>query len=225
MDKKLLFLHIPKTAGTTLVRLIQKNYPNHACRGLYDQDSFEEDFSTAIADESVKAIYGHFFYPEIVDRHINQLYLFTFLRNPVKREVSNYLHLKYSSVKEHQEWAAQWASFGDYLKSKQALNHQTRVLSGIGPFEEFRANLPQAFQQAQANLNKMGLIGISEKFATSVKLISRELNWAYLVTSKENVNKHRLEARYLRLRYRREIEAVTQYDKKLYQQALNQLKG
>ena len=90
------------------------------------------------------------------------------------------------------------------------------MLSGMGPFADFKDNQAKAFEMAQANLVNMNQVGLSEKFATSVKQIGRELNWQFTKATKENVNKQWLEARYLTLRYRRQIEAVTAYDQRLY---------
>lgn len=219
MEKKLLFLHIPKTAGTSVVRLIERNYPQEACQSLYNQETFEDNLRAGLKNPKVKALYGHFFFQPIFRDLKEELYLFTFLRQPQSWQVSNYLHIKYSSDPYHQAWRAQWNSFSDYLDDKQANNRQTRMLSGTLAYKHFAADLPAALARAKENLQLMQAVGFSEKFGASIKKISTDLGWKQHSSLRENVNNHRLEARYLSLRYRKKLERVCYYDQQLYNYA------
>jgi hypothetical protein len=57
---KHVFLHIPKTAGTTLTGIIQRNYSNSAIKELYNPLQFEADLASGLSDPNVQMMFGHF---------------------------------------------------------------------------------------------------------------------------------------------------------------------
>jgi hypothetical protein len=58
--KKLVFIHIPKTAGTSLRLLLESNYKETERRAIYSHQDLDEQLASALNDPKVKCIYGHF---------------------------------------------------------------------------------------------------------------------------------------------------------------------
>lgn len=214
MNSSVLFLHIPKTAGTAVVRHLENNIPDHLRCPIYEGTALDRDFQPLLTKDSLKAVYGHFYWQPSFRQE--ELYSFTFLRLPQHREVSNYLFLRSSPDPEHRRWCKEWRHFGDYLQSKQALNHQTRMLSGMGQFAYFREHQQEALQRAKKNLYSFDRIGFQEDFHGSLSAISSDLGWPLPRRQRHNSGPRKYHARWLLLRYRKELNLVTRQDQELY---------
>lgn len=214
MNSPVLFLHIPKTAGTAVVRHLETHIPEPQRYPIYEGTALDRDFQPLLSRESPKALYGHFYWQPIFRQE--GLYSFTFLRKPQYREVSNYLFLRSSSNPEHRRWCKEWRHFGDYLQSKQALNHQTRMLSGMGQFAYFRDHQQEALERAKENLGSFDRIGFQEEFYRSFSAISQDLGWAQPARQRHNSGPQKYRARWLLLRYQKALKRVTQLDQELY---------
>ena len=90
----IIFLHIPKTAGTTLHHIINRQYRQ---RQLYVYDNSREDALDAFINlspqtkASLKLIRGHLSYG--LHEHLPGTHsYFTFLRDPVDRVLSHYYY-------------------------------------------------------------------------------------------------------------------------------------
>jgi hypothetical protein len=209
-----LFLHIPKCAGTALVRLIEENFPPVMRVPLYQGTHLDDDFSPWFKQGASKALYGHFYCQDSFFR--SDVYRFVVLRRPVERELSNYLFLRQSKDPEHRAWCQQWRHFGDYLQAKQALNHQVRMLSGMGHFAYFQAQQEEAFEKAKAHIQRFSRIGFTECLQESVAALAQDLGWQTTSTKRHNVGRKRWQVPFLKWRYRRALEEVTQLDQALY---------
>jgi hypothetical protein len=90
--KPLIFLHIPKTAGTSLIELLARNFAVGETLRMTDVhrpvDHLATDVEIALA-EGKRLICGHFHYPVIAGLR-DAVMPFTLLRDPVDRIVSLY---------------------------------------------------------------------------------------------------------------------------------------
>jgi len=69
-SKKLVFIHIPKTAGTSLRLLLESNYREDERIGIYSHENLDQRLAEALADPKIKCIYGHFpLRPAVVETH------------------------------------------------------------------------------------------------------------------------------------------------------------
>lgn len=215
--KKLVFLHIPKTAGTTLTSIIERNYsaPNRVA--LYNAEHFQADLKSALANPEINMLYGHFVFNDILNDA--NFYLFTFLREPIACTVSNYIHLKNSPDPEHKEWMKSVKSFEDFLNLKLIFNWQTRHLSGQKYFADFVQDQNASLEMATKNLLRMNFVGITERFKESLLCLSSDLDWKKLRHKNQNVQQKNDEAQLLASKYREQILEKNQLDIALYKLA------
>src|SRR5947208_15108040 len=87
----LIFLHLPRTAGTTFVRILERQYGADAVLDLYDS-ALGEEVAALTELEQVCVITGHFYFGIHTDLS-GPCHYVTFLRDPVKRELCHNLFL------------------------------------------------------------------------------------------------------------------------------------
>ena len=219
MKKPALFIHIPKTAGTTLQHIISRNYAEDEIHAFYDAENQEAAIIKALQQRKSGILYGHFDLRESFQT--NPYFAFSFLRNPVDRVISNYLHIKYSNDALHKTWMAEVNDFTDFLKLPQGANWQSRFLAGFK--HQAPQNDTQLEAQALANAKKLDFIGITELFDVSICILATKLNWKKLGYGRQNVSEHKREFDDLKSTYEAEITAVNTIDLLLYEFGLKRL--
>ena len=122
LEEVCLFLHIPKAAGQTLYRILERNYPG-AGNWLFDPGNAQETLQQLQCMEEeprrqLRVCRGHF--PFGLHRIVNGPYTYvTILRHPVDRMISHYHYVKeygpahylYEAIRAH-GW-----SLGEYVSS------------------------------------------------------------------------------------------------------------
>lgn len=189
-----LFLHIPRTAGTTLNRLLERHFPPESVLALYSRDDFRENAAIE-ADRlaRVRLIEGHVL---LGDYERFTFYgvparVFTFLREPVSRVVSEY-HFLRTWPRQHMYALLDGGrvSLSEYVTSDHRLlrykgsNFMTRVLSGLDP----QARPGEALERAKANLrDRCVVFGLTEAFDASLLLLADALGLTDLLYERQNV--------------------------------------
>ena len=98
-SKKLVFIHIPKTAGTSLRLLLESNYTEAERAAIYSHQDLDENLTKALADPKIKCIYGHFpLRPVII---ASDATVVTLLREPIARSISHYNHYSKRMNEKH----------------------------------------------------------------------------------------------------------------------------
>ncbi|MCA0045095.1 sulfotransferase family protein [Celeribacter litoreus] len=89
-------LHIPKCAGSSLLRMAERGLPPTQ---LYQNTSFHKNFAQGRPEffeirnvAALRFIWGHFVHEEML-KYVEQPFLFTYLRDPEERLKSNYRFL------------------------------------------------------------------------------------------------------------------------------------
>jgi hypothetical protein len=170
-------MHIPKTAGTSLHKIIEKQYPKRSIHTLYPGSTEQlEALRTSAEKGTFRVVIGHFqfgiheWFPG-APRYI------TFFRDPVDQVISHYNHLINSDMPLHQEILGRNHSFESFLAHDWARNLQTSYLTHLSSSEVER-DPDDAFRRALAVLEDHFLgFGIVEDFAKSVRLIASKLRW------------------------------------------------
>lgn len=178
------FIHIPKTAGTSLRQVFIQN--ESKIHYLYDREQWKED----VASPSFKkpnVLYGHFEYGFTADAGSNQTYC-TFLRHPEKRVISHYKHILRSPGELHRKIASEISSLADFCEYPYARNLQTRLVSGIRDIDEFHKNPQEALEIAKANLESFACFGLTERFDESLLLFAEAFNWFKLPVPQQNTS-------------------------------------
>ncbi len=178
----LVFVHVPKTAGTSFRMALEHHLGADAMaydygpdsevtspvvmRHVYDRPDLRE-FKAAVQDGHVKVVCGHFFadkYRELFGPE-NSL---VFLRDPVQRLISEYRH--------YVTYNGYGKEFAEFYRDPAFINCQKRFVQGIP-------------------LDGYGLLGITERYKASLEMANRRFGWK-LMNLSFNLSRPALDATY-----------------------------
>lgn len=229
---QLFFLHIAKTAGTTLRSYLDgcfaptSIYPGYIWPELLDwplERLHEASF-----------VRGHFYYGLIANLWRTPPVCVTMLRDPVERTLSAYGHLKtHADHPEHRRTAsvALEDAVDDPWLSPHFLNAQTNMLTlrfePVFPFDPMAVRASIRQQQGGADAKAAGRIlasfawvGITERFEESLLLLCYELGLPVPAgLGRENVNLSRPRSEELSSAEHEALLRVNAADLKLYEGA------
>jgi hypothetical protein len=220
----LVFLHVPKTAGSTLRWIIHRQYPTDrtvTIDGLPGQfDAFQAQSENM--RRRVLCMVGHI--PFGVHRFLPQgARYITMLRDPVEWTLS--LH---SYIKRHPNLPGlqrarglDLESFVDFLVRSDICDMQTRVISGrlqlpdmLPPYEPLSDD---ALEDAKRNLRSdFECVGVVERFDESLLLMKRKFGWRKIYYRHVNVSNGRARRAELPRATVERILACHQRDVELY---------
>jgi Sulfotransferase family len=194
-----LFLHIPKTAGTTLKHIIFNQHASDQeykaeggwlVSGIYyhpaglhkvSRVSVSAKVKRALARDDLRAVTGHFSFG--IHRFLKKpcVYL-TILRHPVDRILSLYYHIKkYEGTALHEKIVSRRLGVEEFvlnLSCREADNDQTRRIAGLEP--EFGHCSKATLRKAEHNLRRyFSVAGVTELFDETLLLMKRTLGWAH----------------------------------------------
>jgi competence ComEA-like helix-hairpin-helix protein len=230
-----LFLHIPKTAGSTLSALVYENHSDPERRYFDDDDRFpgvwtfydgfsidealappSEDKVESLRDPGLRAVVGHFAFGLDALVPGPSTYV-TVLRDPVQRVLSLYAHEMLWFQDTHGILAG-GLSLESVLAGGAARdfdNGQVRRLCG-GDFA-FGACSPQHLARAKENLaTRFTLVGLTDRFDETVLILGRRLGWTSTLFVPKLVNRHRTAIVTPSEEALAEIAEVNRYDVELY---------
>jgi len=193
MPQPLFFLHIPKTAGTTLNKVLDDNLSPDNILDLYTDEQH-----AAIGDVTYEEIAeyslvrGHIFisdFKDILDGPV-PFRVFTFLRDPIERVISEFYFLKrWPKSHLHKYLNEKNISLGEYITSEDPMlrqrgrNNMTNSLSGvIDGSEDDRLEL--AWHHLK---DRFLTFGILERFDESLLMLKRLAGFDNAFYEKQNV--------------------------------------
>jgi hypothetical protein len=185
-DEQIIFIHIPKTAGTTLRDIIFAQYGETSVAPIYPEPIYMDvnEFK-ALADKDKKrarAIIGHigFGFHTNLGSHAKFSYA-TFVRDPMRRCVSLYNHLRNAQFKGKE--IQRDTLIGTYRP--QFNNMQTRLISGSNP--QHQDVTEGALDLAIENIEKhFSFVGVTERFDESFVLATFDLGWKLVAYDTRN---------------------------------------
>jgi hypothetical protein len=228
----LVFVHIPKTAGTTLRAVLNMNEPGSRSRALGNVFKGGGGFSKAPVErlrdgrgpslkESVRIVRGHF--PLGIREYLpkeRELRCFTFLREPADRTLSHFFAIRDVGGAYRLPPLSPQATLDDALQGGYVHdNLHTRMLCGDPePFGEVTEKM---LERAKENLREeLVFFGLTERFDESLVLAKRRLGLrAILYRSSGRVNPRRPRGDQIPAELRRAAERCNRYDIELYRYA------
>lgn len=195
MSELIFFMHLPRTAGTTLNAVLRNNFAPEEVLSVYKDTEYARCREMDPAElDRFRLVQGHLMPesyepPRLYGRRVR---MFTFLRDPLDRIVSEYHFLKswpanhlYAYLNENK------ISFRDYLTSRERLlehrgkNFVTRCLAGnlFAP----GISLDEELEQAKRHLEQsFCFVGVQERFDESLLLLAREIGLESLYYERRN---------------------------------------
>lgn len=220
----IVYLHIPKTAGSTLYRILENHYPFKNIYTIWQNGSLN-DFKQLEPKKraSILLLRGHFGYG--LSAHLPQKCTwFTILRHPIERTISYYHfirrsphHYCYDRVTQNN------LSLEEFLTSQMdtlADNGQTRLLANLQTGHEipFGQCTTETLNQAKHNLKaNMAVVGLTEFFDETLLLLQKAFGWHNIYYSRQNVSRNKLSQAELPGSTLEIIHQTNQLDAALYQ--------
>ena len=189
----IIFLHLPKTAGTTLNRLIEWEYPLSA---MYSIDPVLFEWSAAHLRKlplarlrKTRMFKGHMLFGlhEILPQPSTYI---TVLRDPVERVLSAFyfmrsyrLHPLYWKLRR-EKWTIE-----EFVQRSTRDNVQCKIIAGA----DYHAPCTEAIlEKASHHLNEhFSVVGLSERFEESLALMKLRFGWQLKSYSSFNVTRSR----------------------------------
>lgn len=191
----LIFPHIPKTAGTTLLHILEQVYPRsvqfHTFRGSRENRIGEFLGLSDVEKARYELVCGHMNFG--LHHYIpGPCTYVTFLRDPIQRVVSHYSWIT-RNPEHFLHDDCRLMSLREFVESRittEIDNGQTRVMAGVAnvppilcPLNGSHAQVPfgacgrDLLAQAMNNLDHMAVVGLVESFETSLTLVQSVLGW------------------------------------------------
>lgn len=219
MNPLIIFMHIPKTGGLTLRKIIDQQYMKneiyHISRGV-DVNKLKERLNNG----KIKAVYGHNRFG-IHKYFSNRLFTYiTLLRDPVERVISTYYYIL-ERPQNRLHHLAKEVTFKQFVEESYSEfhipvnNHQTRFLSG-----QKQPDLEMALKNMQQHFQ---VVGITEQYNESLFLMKKHFGWKNIYYEKINQTSSRPKAADLPESLIQLIESKNELDLALYNAAKKRL--
>jgi hypothetical protein len=229
------FLHIPKTGGTSLSKIIDQFYDPKQILPFKTWNELLTNWPIDVSE--IKLIRGHFGHGihHIFGRE-NMRY-FTTLRDPVERTISQYHHMTVDRL--HNNWVFDFPySRIERMLYKQpwiVANKQVRHLAfdsdviKINPPQPFYYGIHEEFLKekeweklfkiACENIDKFFFVGFLETFQESLNKLCDLMKWEKQEAIHENQLPNRPEIKRMPFRVVKKIKEINKWDLKLIEYA------
>jgi hypothetical protein len=195
-DQTIIFLHIPKTAGSTLIRVMEQQYRPEGVYSIVEPQDFQDLVGLSETKRAeFRLLKGH------MDFGCHELLpgpstYFTLLRHPIERVISHYYFMLQEPQYQYYDIiTASHMNLRKFIESEFDVmmdNVQTRMLSGKGSQLTFGTCTEEVLETAKKNLREhFTLVGLTEKFDETLLLLKRAFGWKNLFYTRRNVTTNR----------------------------------
>lgn len=230
---KLVFVHIPQTAGMTLRHVVYRQFKRRKRYTFAGEDYASRlDFIKLPEQErhnlQLVAGFTHYGVHQYlsVDGSADNVRYMTMIRNPVERIISQYYRIV-GNPDHHNYNSYRNLSVVEYAHLERKGEGQTRWLLGYRddtdkPLDAYELDdtLPEnALEIAKNRLkNDFDFVGIVEQFDVSILLMKQHYGWRNAYYAKRNINVHR--PRRIATNTYEQLKAYVKTDMELYQFAV-----
>lgn len=222
----LIFLHVPKAAGTTFQAILNRRYSPDQIFSIYSlhgKGSMEGLSKLPESErERILLLKGHF--PFGIHKYLpNPSRYIAILREPVDRVVSHYYFvLKTPGHHLHDAVKSKKMSLEEYVFSGITVetdNDQVRLLSGHSNEIGFGQCTRAMLEEAKRNIRDFfPVVGLTERFDETLLLMMTELGWtSYPVYHRRNVTRKRPLIENIPTKTINEIKKRNELDQELYE--------
>jgi hypothetical protein len=192
-----IFLHIPKAAGTTLHRIIEQQYRPQQIYStyptLFNPAASIEDFRRLSPERhaKVRMLKGHV--PYGVHAYLpGPAVYFTLLREPIDRVISFYYFIRQNPKHYlHEALIGQGLTLADYVERRLSTmtdNFQVRMLTNTMHDIPNGGCTADMLETAQRNLHAhFAVVGLSERFDETLMMLRRAFHWHRTYYIRQNV--------------------------------------
>jgi sulfotransferase famil protein len=197
----IIFTHVPRTAGTTLITILERQYRPDQQFYFYVREKFgttdealEEFMQLPEKKRSrLKVLQGHVSFG--LHRYYNRYTYIALFRDPVERVVSYYYYvINQPGHYLHNIVLANRMRLEEFVKaglSTEFDNIQTRQISGVEGVSYGKCT-GKMLEIAKLNLVRHYTIaGLTERFDETVMLMKQHFGWNYPLYSRRNVQKNK----------------------------------
>ena len=232
-NSRLFFVHIPKTAGTTLTEILDQHFDPLEIFPHTHWHSVPEELP--IEELTGFGLYrGHFYKTSLETLLPGKVSTLTVLRDPIERIFSAYNHTRnFKETAQHPHHAAIGGEDGtllDYINmpdKNPTRNTQVSYLSWPAPDERsvmasqqcyaFDPTPFQDLERAKEALSQMAFVGIQEDFDRSIQLLNHTLQWDPVsLVGKANVGMYSNRASDVESSVLERLRELNQLDLELY---------
>jgi len=229
----LIFVHIPKTAGSTFHMILNSRYPHSGIQNLFGSRYSEPEIHQfmirpAETKKHIRLLKGHM--PFGMHKHIpHPSQYIAMLRDPVERVISQYYYIKKNVHNPlHEKVEKGGMTIQDFVSSGVSIgmnNGQCRFLNGDLDEFPFGSKDQILLDSVMQHIEEHFVwLGITERFDESVLLLSKLMDWKippYYM--RENVSKSRVRKSQVDQADINVIRSFNQFDLQLYQFAEGKL--
>lgn len=188
----LIFLHLPKTGGSTLTPILDWNYDDNTFK--ITRFPTIQRFLDLPDEQKVQyaCLQGQVFYG--IHQYIPQPCTYiTLLRHPVKRLISQYLYVPVRQQKLGEPVSTMSMEQFLDIEPFQAYTQLNLIAGGATIDEALRRPLAEeTFARARANIERdFPVVGLLERYDEALLLMKAHFGWKRVFYARQNVNPHR----------------------------------